>query len=635
MDCTRRSFVSLATGAALLGLSACNPQQMQSATSESSQVEASESAQQVDPEVDKDEFKELALDAKAWKYDKDNNVYYQLGVPYCLKPGSISYETLAIFVPGAYFSVDKEDKKAVPEINPEAKVGAYTAATAPVLMPINSGVLGAQASPTSYSFAGLGNYLKAGFVYVYAGFRGRSAGYESDAGSFSGGCPWPVVDLKAAVRFLRYNAGALPCDTSRVFTFGFSAGGGVSSLMGCTGDSELYAPYLKEIGAATHDDQGATISDAVYGAASWCPVTSFDTADASYEWMMGQYFSEGTRADGTWTKLLSDNLTRAYANYVNSIDLRDADDQALVLDETTGELFADGSYYTHLLACLEEAADKFFANTQFPYTYTPQHLSNANFPGDPNLQSVGTGASDIAMVTGDASAQAAGVTSAENPTSNGIVQVQSVVYNSETDYVDALNQDVWWLTYNERHGTVRIASLGEFARHLKTAAKDVCAFDAFDRSSMENQIFGVDDESSLHFSKMVHEQLAAGRESYAADKNWNEQYIADWASDLAKTDSLKTDMETRVNMFNPLYFLSGACKGFGTAKVAPHWRINSGLFQTDTSLCTEMNMALALKHYEGVASVSFTPVWGQGHVLAEITGTAEENLIAWVGSCCA
>ena len=87
-------------------------------------------------------------------------------------------------------------------------------------------------------------------------------------------------------------------------------------------------------------------------------------------------------------------------------------------------------------------------------------------------------------------------------------------------------------------------------------------------------------------------------------------------------------------MFNPLYFLSGHYGGYGSATVAKHWRINSGLFQTDTSLCTEMNLALALNHYDGIASVAFTPVWGQGHTLAEVSGSAEENLLAWIAECC-
>jgi hypothetical protein len=58
------------------------------------------------------------------------------------------------------------------------------------------------------------------------------------------------------------------------------------------------------------------------------------------------------------------------------------------------------------------------------------------------------------------------------------------------------------------------------------------------------------------------------------------------------------------------------------------------LFQTDTALCKEANLVLALRQYEGVKDVRFYPVWGQGHVLAEVTGSAENNLIDWICDCC-
>lgn len=631
MGCTRRDFVGMVSAAALCGLASC----AQDTPAPEEQTSEDGDKQVEEEKVDLKEFKALEFDMAAWEYDEENDVYYQLGIPYCLNPASSSYESLAIFVPGPYLIENKEGKKSELMVDEQAKVGEFTPLTAPVVMPINSGTLGPQACPTSYSYAGLGTYLSAGCVYVYAGFRGRSSGYDSSGeGMYPGGDPWPVVDLKAAVRYLRYNAAVLPGDMSRVITFGFSAGGGVSALMGCTGDSELYVPYLEEIGAATHDGEGKTLSDATFGSATWCPVTSFDTADAAYEWMMGQYFSEGTRAEGTWTKVFSNDLACAYAAYVNDMDLRDEDGQPLVLDETSGELFADGSYYTHMVTCIENAATQFFSSTQFPYTYTPHHQVNGNFPGDPNLQSAGTGAPDVEAVTGDASAQAAGVSTGETA-SEGKTNVQSVVYNSDVDYVNDLNGDSVWLTYNQRYATVRISSLGNFVRRLKVAAKDVGAFDSPNRSTVENQLFGTEEVGSLHFSKMMSDQLGAARDSYAVGDGWDDAYVQDWAGDLSEVDALEVDMTTRMNMFNPLYFLSGHYEGFGTANVAPHWRINSGLFQTDTSLCTELNLALVLQHYEGVSNVAFTPVWGKGHTLAEVSGSAEENLIAWIRGCCA
>ena len=641
-SCTRREFVSLLTAGSALAVAGCVGQDGPQALSadeqppkEQREVE-SEVEEPAEPEVDLDEFKKLAIDMGAWKFDSENGIFYQLGIPYCLDPASETYESLAIFVPGAYLTAEENGRTYSCTVNERTTVGTFTARTAPVVMPINSGTLNAQVSPTSYSYAGLEGYLKAGFVYVYAGFRGRTAGFESaGGGAYSGGDPWPVVDFKAAVRYLRYNAAVLPGSMDRIFTCGFSMGGGMSAIMGASGDSALYAPYLEEIGAATHDAEGEPLSDATFGSASWCPVTSFDAADAAYEWMMGQYVDTGSRADGTWTRLLSRDLAVAYGDYINELGFRDAGGQPLALDETSGEIFADGTYYAYLVNLIQDSATAFFENTPFPYTYTPQHVLNASFPGDPALRSAGSGSADVDMATGDASAQAAGMAMGESPRhGEGMTQVQSVVYNTQSDYVNDLNADAWWLTFNETRATVRISSIGDFVRHLKDAAKDVGAFDAPDRSTVVNQLFGVDDNGSLHFSGMMRDLIIRGSATYAKADGFDATLVHDWTGDLDVVDSLGTDMQTRMGMFDPLYFLLDACEGAGTSVVAPHWRVNSGLFQTDTSLCTEANLALALSSHEQVTDVAFTPVWGQGHVLAEVSGTAEANLVAWIVGCC-
>ena len=594
-----------------------------------------EEAKPEEADVDLKEFRKLAIDMDAWRYDDDNDVYYQLGIPYCLSPASEDYESLAIFVPGAYFAAKPKGRAYSCELDESGKVGMFTAKTAPVAMPINSGNLGGQACPTYYGYAGLDSYLAAGFVYVYAGFRGRTNGFESGSnGAYSGGDPWPLVDFKAAVRYLRYNASVLPGDAGRIFTFGFGLGGGMSALMGASGDSKLFLPYLEEIGAATHDEEGKDLSDATFGSASWCPITSFDSADAAYEWMMGQYFAEGPRADGVWTKLLSRDLAATYGTYVNETGLCDADGQVLTLDETSGEVFADGSYYNHLIEVLQDSAAAFFEHTTFPYTYTPQYVINAGFPGDPSLESFGAGGTDVDKVTGDASAQAAGVASGDAPQGEGVSQVESVVYATQNDYVNALNEDVWWLTLNESRATVRITSVGDFVRHLKRAVKDVCAFDMLDRSSVENQLFGVDDAGSLHFSNMVGDLLKKRQVDYVKEGGYDPKCVLEWHQDLDELDALGTTMAVRMGMFNPLYYLCESYEGAGSSSVAAHWRVNSGLFQTDTSLCTELNLALALQNYDGVADVEFTPVWGRGHELAEVVGKPDDNLISWIMSCC-
>ncbi|MGI6230045.1 MAG: subtype A tannase [Tractidigestivibacter sp.] len=665
MSWTRREFLSLVSAsAATVGLAACSTPSAQ--TQDTSSSDASSDQQSADTSVDLTKYKDLAIDMSSWQYDEDNDVYYQLGLTYCLEPATTAYESLAIFVPGAFFKGEKNGSKYTCTINDKGVVGNFTPATAPILMPINTGTLTPQASPTKYGYDGLDTYLNAGCIYVYSGFRGRSAGYDSSSGTdelYPGGSPWPAVDLKAAIRYLRYNSDSLPCDTSRIFVFGFAAGGGLSAVMGSTGDAEEYKPYLESIGAADYDANGTTLSDAVFGSASWCPQTSYDMADLSYEWMMGQYSTTGNRTDGSWTQTLSQSLASDYAAYVNSADLRAEDDSQLTLDETEGSVYSLGSYVNELLSILDDSASNFVASTTFPYTYTPQYLEEPSFPGDPNLAT--TRATDAAVAaaknsaasteatSGDATAEAGSETADGTGTTDttatsettdestestalptGTSQVQSTIFDTVQNYFSALNSDHWWINYNVSRQTVTISSLRDFVTYLRPATFSVPAYDSLDRSSKANQLFGIGEESTLHFNQRVGENVETNAETYAALEGWDESYATAWSDDLEKVDSQNNDIPARVDMFNPLYYLSGTYSGYGTSAVAPHWRINEGAFDSEVSLCTSANLMLALKHYSGVSDVSYESVWGQGHVLAESSGAPVDNLLSWVVSCC-
>ena len=113
--------------------------------------------------------------------------------------------------------------------------------------------------------------------------------------------------------------------------------------MGVTGNSDLYTDYLNNIGAAMKDASGNEIKDNIKGSQCWCPITNLDTADAAYEWNMGQYASTGTRASGTFTKTLSDDLTAKYVEYVNNIKLKNPSGNELTLTSTNA-----GTYYDYL-----------------------------------------------------------------------------------------------------------------------------------------------------------------------------------------------------------------------------------------------------------------------------------------------
>ena len=67
----------------------------------------------------------------------------------------------------------------------------------------------------------------------------------------------------------------------------------------------------------------------------------------------------------------------------------------------------------------------------------------------------------------------------------------------------------------------------------------------------------------------------------------------------------------------------------GKAKIAPYWRIRTGIRQSDTSLSTEVNLALALRAYDSKINVDFETVWGQFHTKAERVGDSTANFIEW------
>ena len=692
---TRRSFLTALAGtaglASLAGLAACKGQDDQSGTG------GKDKPERQDPEA----FSSLKIDMGAWNYDEANDVYYQLVLPYCTNPATKTYESLSIYVPGGFFKGERHGNRYSCEIVEKAVVGSFTPETAPILIPLNSGNLSAQECPSKYSYDGLGRYLQAGCIYVYPGLRGRSSGYDSNAaGMYAGGSPWPVVDLKAVVRYLRYNAPQLPCDTSRVFVFGFAAGGGLALAAGAGGDCEDYLPYLKQIGAATCDSEGNDATDALFGAAAWNPQTGYAVADAAYEWERGQWSSAGDRTEGTWTAQLSLDLAQAYGEWVNGQGIWGPNDETLTLDQTSGAIFGAGTYAGVMLMHLEDAATAFVSSTQFPYTETPLSVLDASFPGDPNREIpedvdedvdeaedeaedeavanatavddtdataddadadadedsandaegvlgalFGLGGSDdedTADADDDADAEDEAEDGLDSETtsisrrvsrSSGISTVESTIYATAADYIDSLNvgQDYAWITYNQTQGTVTVLGLAQFFSVMVGAEKGVGAFDAFDRSTMVNQLFGLGEESTLHFSKMIAELIQANKDAYASLDAWDDSYAEAWEEDLEKVDEFETPMDERVRLMDPMAFVDKPKK---EGRQAPYWRINVGLNDTESPLGPALNLVLALPHAEGVKDVQFTPVWGQGHVLAEREGTAAAALIDWVRACC-
>lgn len=537
----------------------------------------------------------LLLDNSAWNLDVSNNVFWQLGIVYCSIPVSIQYESLGIYVPGAYMTgTANGDGTYTCIINTDNMINGYSAETAPIVIPINTPGYSAQTSPTSYNYNSVSSYIESGFIYIHAGCRGRNNGYDSDGNLvYSGGAPWGVTDLKAAIRYLRYNNALLPGNVSRIFTFGHSGGGAQSSLMGITGDVAEYYPYMASIGAAgltlDGENYNSTISDAICGSMCWCPITSLDLANEAYEWMLGQFSTTGTRLEGTWTSVFSDDLAGVFAEYVNELALVDTNGTSLVLSESENSIYMSGSYYDHLHSEIERSLNNFLSDTEFPYT------SGGSGPGP------GGG--------------------------------ESVTYETVKEYIDSLNSDEEWVIYDETTNSATVTNVEAFVVHCKNASKAVGAFDDLNRGQAENYVFGDDENDALHFDSIMARLLSENQEAYMSYSNWDSAYVEAYQEYQTSLDSLGNGSPNRQAMYNPMYYLCNYYEGYGTSTVAPYWRVHTGIEQGDTASTVEMNLALALEQYDSVEDVAFEMVWAQGHTLAERTGDSTGNFIEWVNEC--
>lgn len=196
----------------------------------------------------------------------------------------------------------------------------------------------------------LSEALARGYVVASVGVRGRTNTDED--GNYTGKAPAVIVDLKAAVRYLRYNDDVMAGNANRIISNGTSAGGAVSVLLGATGNNYDYEQYLAELGAAPATDD-------IFAVSAFCPITNLENADMAYEWQFnsiggydatslsnvnGEMVRETTHVDFSETEQqYSDELKTAFIEYLNNLQLVDSNGEALTLDEN-----GEGSFKTYV-----------------------------------------------------------------------------------------------------------------------------------------------------------------------------------------------------------------------------------------------------------------------------------------------
>lgn len=346
--------------------------------------------------------------------------------------------------------------------------------------------------------------LVTGYVVVEPGARGRTL-VDSD-GTYYGTAPAAIVDLKAAVRYVRANKGRVPGDTDRIVSSGTSAGGALSALLGASGDSPLYDTYLKELGAAD-------ASDAIFASGDWCPITDLEHADMAYEWNWGaNKLSSGSPVDRT----VSRELSTAFTDYQASLKLK-----AKGFGTVTARNLDEYLVKTYL----EPSATKYLAAL-----------------------------SDSARAT----------------------------------YL-AANTFITW------SGGRATFSWADFLTHVGARKKDTPAFDAFDLSSGENNLFGTGTTKTRHFTlySLRHEGGTSAR--------------------------LAADLPAKLDLMNPMHFIEKR-----NPARSKHWWIRVGTKDSDTSLSVVGNLALSLENLGD--DVDAFMYWDGGH------GSNEDpaDFMAWI-----
>lgn len=302
-------------------------------------------------------------------------------IVYVQRPVDAKYERMNIYVPEAYFKGQS--------------IGHYSAKTAPIFMPNAVGGYmpsepdspGASRDGQSPNAAFVA--LSKGHVVATPGTRGRTT--QDANGQYTGKAPAAIVDLKAAVRYLRLNDKVMAGNAEKIISNGTSAGGALSALLGTSGDSKDYAPYLKAIGAANARDD-------VFAVSAYCPITNLEHADMAYEWQfngfndyqkmvmpkMIDFHAERQTEAGTLnaTQINTSNaLKTLFPAYLNSLKLKQTSGQSLTLDAQGNGSFKD-LVKSHLMASAQAALNSGTDLSTLPWVHiTGKKVTDIDYNG--------------------------------------------------------------------------------------------------------------------------------------------------------------------------------------------------------------------------------------------------------------
>lgn len=511
----------------------------------------------VSEQTAKQNFSSL-INMNKWLYNEQDQVYYQLGIIYTRNPSDTIYQKLALFVPKKYLRCqENDDNTHFCETNMASRIEQYTVRNAPFVFEINSPLYAN--TPALNEYQDYTQYTNRGVIYLHIGFRGLEYG-----------APAAITDLKAAIRFIKYNSERIPGNREAIYAFGNNYGGALATILGSSGNSNMYTPYLQEIGALENIDDNLT------GVAIYNPTNAPDTANEAYEWNYGHLRPNMSKSQ----KKISQKMAKEYADYINRAGFLGQNGRALTLQHSQRGIYQSGSYYDYIKKVVEQSFDNFLRNTNFPYSIPKSWLADSG--------------------------------------NQSIIKLSNV-YKNKDKLIEDLNSRKKWISFSSVSSQIIISDLNIFNLIFKNQFKPLASFDGLNRQQTENILFAIQNGDNLHFDPLMANILK------------NTEHAKNFSADLYKRDNKGYTTTKRVNMYNPFYYLLPSSEGYKTSTVAPYWNINMGVFQTDTPLTAAINLYLALSNYGGI-NIKFNAVWGVGNISDNISENQINSMIDWLNS---
>jgi hypothetical protein len=485
-----------------------------------------------------------------------------------------TYQTMVISVPASAVG----DQKAPMWMRVNNGGWFSSVATGPAAMlKVREGANLSSAS-LDYNAAAAAAALKAGYVVVDVGTRSR--GIRAEDGRWAGKSPSAVVDVKAAIRYLRLNDTSISGSAERIILTGHSGGGALTAAVAASGNSADYLPYLAEIGAAGVSGSTSSIKDDVFAAVAYSPINNLANIDTGYEW---QY--NAIRDDSNTPALnaiaysagkqpaASAALAAAFVPYLNGLKLKRIDGSALT----------DANLPAAITAELKSEIERQIVKDPVSVPALGGKFKVIKVSGAPPVASTEEVVNDWLTLSG----------------SGATATVAHI------DYTKFLRFQATNLTINPP----------TTARRLKPAP----SFDTVGVTDMAP--WALSGESNLF-----------GNEFYAYS-NYTEW---SWNNNTTKGDGSGTDdtgkawkdyisgntaLANQIKLVNPVDYLTST-----GSNPAPYWYVRHGMLDRDTALSMQVLLQHAIKNHSAVKDLNFKLPYLLGH-----TGYADlQESFEWI-----